>query len=173
MGPPPRPVPPPSGDCGRRSVARLCRLPGRSADQAQVTVLQRVHRQLAQAVGQHALVDETPREVTPTQVPLQMPGSARVMRQVVALMATDRVLAQILNDAVAGNVEWTDPAFVQDPYPFYDRARAAGNLFLWEDYDRVCAVSYPAVMALLKDRRMGREAPAEFARPVAPHTQPF
>ncbi len=34
-------------------------------------------------------------------VPIAMPGSARVMRQVVALMATDRVLAQILNDAVA------------------------------------------------------------------------
>ena len=34
-------------------------------------------------------------------VPLQMPGSARVMRQVVAVMAADRVLAEILNDAVA------------------------------------------------------------------------
>lgn len=67
----------------------------------------------------------------------------------------------------------TDPAFVQNPYPFYDRARATGDLFLWEDYDRVCAVSYPAVMALLKDRRLGREAPAEFAPPIAPHTQPF
>ena len=34
-------------------------------------------------------------------VPLIMPGSARVMRQVVAVMAADRVLAEILNDAVA------------------------------------------------------------------------
>ena len=33
-------------------------------------------------------------------VPLIMPGSARVMRQVVAVMAADRVLAEILNDAV-------------------------------------------------------------------------
>lgn len=67
----------------------------------------------------------------------------------------------------------TDPAFVQDPYPFYDRARATGDLFLWEDYDRVCAVSYPAVMALLKDRRLGREAPPECAPPVAEHTRAF
>ena len=28
----------------------------------------------------------------------------------------------------------TDPAFVQDPYAFYDRARAFGDLFYWEDY---------------------------------------
>jgi cytochrome P450 len=51
----------------------------------------------------------------------------------------------------------TDPAFVQDPYPFYDRARAAGDLFFWEDYAKPCALSHRAVMAILKDRRMGRE----------------
>lgn len=34
-------------------------------------------------------------------VPISMPGSARIMRQVVAVMAADRVLAEILNDAVA------------------------------------------------------------------------
>ena len=43
------------------------------------------------------LLDGEDKEV----VPLQMPGSARVMRQVVAVMAADRVLAEILNDAVA------------------------------------------------------------------------
>lgn len=37
-------------------------------------------------------------------VPLAMPGDARVMRQVVAVMAADRVLAEILNDAVADGV---------------------------------------------------------------------
>jgi cytochrome P450 len=51
----------------------------------------------------------------------------------------------------------TDPAFVQDPYPFYDRARAAGDLFSWEDYGLPMAVSHRAVSALLKDRRLGRE----------------
>ena len=34
-------------------------------------------------------------------VPMSMPGNARVMRQVVAVMAADRVLGEILNDAVA------------------------------------------------------------------------
>ena len=43
------------------------------------------------------LLDEEDKEV----VPIAMPGSARVMRQVVAVMAADRLLAEILNDAVA------------------------------------------------------------------------
>ena len=47
----------------------------------------------------------------------------------------------------------TDPAFVQDPYPFYDRARAAGPLFYWEDYAMPAAAGHEAVQAILKDRR--------------------
>lgn len=65
----------------------------------------------------------------------------------------------------------TDPAFVQDPYPFYDRARAGGDLFFWTDYAMVCATSHRAVSALMKDRRLGREAPAPAA--IAPHTADF
>ena len=38
----------------------------------------------------------------------------------------------------------TDPVFVQNPYPFYDRARATGSLFHWADYDRIPAVSAAA-----------------------------
>ena len=38
----------------------------------------------------------------------------------------------------------TEAAFVQDPYPFYDRLRAAGDLAWWEDYGMVCAASLPA-----------------------------
>ena len=34
-------------------------------------------------------------------LPLDMPGSSRVMREVVALLAADRILARLLNDAVA------------------------------------------------------------------------
>ncbi len=37
-------------------------------------------------------------------VPMDMPGNARVMRQVVAVMAADRVLHDILNDAVDARV---------------------------------------------------------------------
>lgn len=51
----------------------------------------------------------------------------------------------------------TDPAFVQNPYPFYDRARAEGEVVFWQDYDLPVAVSHAAVSAVLRDRRMGRE----------------
>jgi cytochrome P450 len=67
----------------------------------------------------------------------------------------------------------TDPAFVQNPYPFYDTARSAGDLFYWTDYGAVCAVSHAAVAACLKDKRMGREIPAEFAPEVPAHIAPF
>ena len=67
----------------------------------------------------------------------------------------------------------TDPAFVQDPYRFYDRARAAGPFFFWEEYGLVCATSAAGVTALLRDRRFGREVPAEKRAPVPPHLAPF
>ena len=67
----------------------------------------------------------------------------------------------------------TEPAFVQDPYPFYDRARQAGDLFWWSDYDMACAVSHKMVHAVLRDRRMGRECPAELAPEIPAHLQPF
>lgn len=51
----------------------------------------------------------------------------------------------------------TDPAFVQDPYPFYDRARSFGDLVFWEDYALPAAVTDRAVQAILRDRRFGRE----------------
>ena len=67
----------------------------------------------------------------------------------------------------------TEESFVQNPYPFYDRARPAGDLFFWTDYDMHCAVSHRAVSALLRDRRFGREIPAEAATPPPAHLQPF
>lgn len=66
-----------------------------------------------------------------------------------------------------------DPSFVQDPHPFYDRTRVAGHLFDWQEYGLICATSYEAVSALLKDRRFGREAPVGFAPDVPPHLVPF
>ena len=38
----------------------------------------------------------------------------------------------------------TDPTFVQNPYPFYDRARAAGPFFHWQDYNLTCTPSAAA-----------------------------
>ncbi len=67
----------------------------------------------------------------------------------------------------------TDPSFVQDPYPFYDQARKHGDLFFWTEYNMVAAVSYPAVNALLRDRRFGREIPPEMAEPGPTHLAPW
>ncbi len=67
----------------------------------------------------------------------------------------------------------TDPSFVQNPYPFYDRARDAGDFFWWTDYNMACAVSHKAVHAVLRDKRMGRECPAELAPAIPPALQPF
>ena len=67
----------------------------------------------------------------------------------------------------------TDADFVQNPYPFYDRARTTGDFFWWNDYDMACAVSHQTVHAVLRDRRMGRECPAELAPDIPPHLQPF
>jgi cytochrome P450 len=50
--------------------------------------------------------------------------------------------------------------FVQDPYPFYELARVAGPLFVWQDFGFPCAAGYDTVNALLRDRRFGREPPA-------------
>ena len=67
----------------------------------------------------------------------------------------------------------TDPGFVQNPYPFYERARAAGPFFEWADYGLICTPSAATVSAVLKDRRLGREVPAELQSPVPAHLAPF
>lgn len=67
----------------------------------------------------------------------------------------------------------TEPAFVQAPYPFYEKARNAGDFIWWTDYDMACAVSHKMVHAVLRDRRMGRECPAELAPAIPEHLTPF
>ncbi|SLN22943.1 Cytochrome P450 107B1 [Pseudoruegeria aquimaris] len=67
----------------------------------------------------------------------------------------------------------TDPDFVQNPYPFYERTRAGGDLFFWEDYGMVCATGHAAVNMLLRDRRLGREVPEGRRNPIPEHLQPF
>ncbi len=65
----------------------------------------------------------------------------------------------------------TDPAFVQDPYPFYERARATGAFFHWADYSLTCTTSAAACTAIFRDRRMGRESPTPLQIPD--HLKPF
>ena len=67
----------------------------------------------------------------------------------------------------------TDPTFTQNPYPFYDRARALGPFFHWADYGIVCTPNAAAANAIFRDRRFGREAPAELAPVIPDHLKPF
>ncbi len=64
-----------------------------------------------------------------------------------------------------------EPAFVQNPYPFYDRARAAGPLFHWADYNLPCTTTHAATNAILRDRRFGREPVDQL--PIPDHLRPF
>ena len=67
----------------------------------------------------------------------------------------------------------TDPGFVQNPYPFYERVRKAGPFFHWRDYGLTCTGSFAAVNAIFRDRRFGREVPAELAPELPAHLAPF
>lgn len=65
----------------------------------------------------------------------------------------------------------TDPEFIQNPYPFYARARTAGDFVWWEEYGALAATSYRAVQAVLRHKRMGREQPNP--APIPEHLAPF
>jgi len=67
----------------------------------------------------------------------------------------------------------TDPGFVQNPYPFYERARALGPWFHWDDYKLPCTGNWVAVNAIFRDRRFGREVPPEKAPVIPEHLRPF
>ena len=61
----------------------------------------------------------------------------------------------------------TDPEFVQNPYPFYDRIRSMGDFVFWKDYPLVVATTHTAVHKVLKHPKMGRAVP-ETKRVAAP-----
>jgi cytochrome P450 len=52
-----------------------------------------------------------------------------------------------------------DAEFFNNPYPAYDRLRAATPIFKWEHYGIWCFARHEDVSALLRDRRFGREVP--------------
>lgn len=72
-----------------------------------------------------------------------------------------------------------DPAFFQNPYPHYERMRAAGRAFYWEEYGVVAFPHFAEVNAILRDRRFGREITHVMSReaaglpPIPDHTAPF
>ncbi len=67
----------------------------------------------------------------------------------------------------------TEARFVQDPYPFYERARSAGPFFHWQEYGMACTGNAAACSAIFRDRRFGREVPVELAPKIADHLKPF
>ncbi|MBV2360660.1 cytochrome P450 [Thalassococcus sp. CAU 1522] len=66
-----------------------------------------------------------------------------------------------------------DPGFVQNPYPHYHAMRRLGDMIWWDEFAMPCAVSHRAVQALLRDRRFGREIPAEMAPAIPARLRPF
>ncbi len=66
-----------------------------------------------------------------------------------------------------------DPDFVQNPYAAYARARSEGTVLYWEDYNMLAAFDAATVQALLRDRRLGREIPADQRQPVPAHLADF
>lgn len=67
----------------------------------------------------------------------------------------------------------TEPGFVQNPYPFYERARGLGPFFHWAEFDRICTGNAAAVNAIFRDRRFGREVPEDKRGAIPPHLVPF
>jgi len=51
----------------------------------------------------------------------------------------------------------SDPAFYQNPYPFYAARHATRQAFFWTEYGHWCFADFPSVSALLRDRRFGRD----------------
>jgi unspecific monooxygenase len=65
----------------------------------------------------------------------------------------------------------TDPAFVQNPYPFYDEIR--GNLSYWKEYEMPSAFSYSEIDILFKNRKLGREPIKKDEVHIPQRLQPF
>jgi cytochrome P450 len=50
-----------------------------------------------------------------------------------------------------------NPAFFNDPYPYYREIHAASPVFYWEEYGYWCFAGHDDVSTLLRDRRFGRQ----------------
>jgi len=66
-----------------------------------------------------------------------------------------------------------NPSFIQNPYAFYDRARASGPVGFWKDYGMLAAFDHATVHALLRDKRLGRAVPESRKTPVPDHLSAF
>lgn len=60
-------------------------------------------------------------------------------------------------DGLCASVQPSDPAFYQNPYPFYAARQATHPAFFWAEYGHWCFADFKSVSALLRDRRFGRD----------------
>ncbi len=67
------------------------------------------------------------------------------------------------------NLSPLNPDFIQDPYAAYGQARQDGPVLFWQDYGMLAAFDAATVQALLRDRSLGREAPADKRRSTPAH----
>ena len=67
----------------------------------------------------------------------------------------------------------TDPTFVQNPYPFYEKIRKKGGIGYWNDYKTVAVFDHKTVSAILRDRRFGRENKSLAVSDIPQHLRPF
>lgn len=67
----------------------------------------------------------------------------------------------------------TNPAFVQDPYPFYRRLRALGDFVFWTDYAVPMATTHVAATSVMRHPRLGRRVPHERRSVVPDGLAPF
>ena len=66
-----------------------------------------------------------------------------------------------------------DRVFQDQPWRFYERARASGDFIFWEDYGMPVAVTAAAVDAVLKHRSFGRAHPGGEGPPMPDHMPTF
>ena len=66
-----------------------------------------------------------------------------------------------------------DPQFVQNPYAAYDAARTRGPVLYWEQYAMAAVFDAASVRALLRDKRLGRAAPAGTGTDAPAHLTAF
>jgi cytochrome P450 len=102
----------------------------------------------------------------PTQSPARSPARLE------AAAASGRVPSEL-------GYRPADPAFIADPYPAFERLRAAGPVLFDEPTRQWLVTRHADVSALLRDRRLGRSyvhvgAPSEFGQVAPPAWQaPF
>jgi cytochrome P450 len=66
-----------------------------------------------------------------------------------------------------------DPQFVQNPYAAYDAARRRGPVLYWKQYGMAAVFDAASVRALLRDKRLGRAAPAGAETDTPDHLAAF